>query len=266
MTAWISFGLTVRSTPRTISVPSSMATCRFLISKSAKGCSAPFVDFHSVPLFFTIQRWVKSTACRTPRRGSTERSRTRAGCGCSRRCAPPRSRSTRRSSPQEVGLHPNTVRSHLRVLAEAGLVVGEAGGAAPPGTAAPGLRRDRRGATGRRIGRLPASRGDPGQPSGGIRPGLRPSRPRRQGESWGRYLVDRKPPHASSSAEEDIAGGHRAARRVRLRPLARAGRRRTHASDAALPVRRGCGLLPQDRLLGAPGSDAGRALRAGGAR
>ena len=33
-----------------------------------------------------------------------------------------RALATRHSSPQAVGLHPNTVRTHLRVLAEAGLV------------------------------------------------------------------------------------------------------------------------------------------------
>src|SRR5215204_891407 len=36
MIAWTSFGSTTRSTPLTISVPSSSATCRFLISSSAK--------------------------------------------------------------------------------------------------------------------------------------------------------------------------------------------------------------------------------------
>src|SRR5829696_3181575 len=35
MIAWTSFGSTDRSTPLTISVPSSSATCRFLISRSA---------------------------------------------------------------------------------------------------------------------------------------------------------------------------------------------------------------------------------------
>src|SRR6266566_3091042 len=35
MTAWVSFGFTARSTPLTISVPSSSATCRFLSSSSA---------------------------------------------------------------------------------------------------------------------------------------------------------------------------------------------------------------------------------------
>src|SRR5205823_7958388 len=39
MTAWTSFVSTARSTPLTISVPSSSATCRFLSSSSAKLCN-----------------------------------------------------------------------------------------------------------------------------------------------------------------------------------------------------------------------------------
>src|ERR1700704_5279900 len=45
MTAWISFGSIVRSTPLTISVPSSSATCRFFSSSFAT-CAfpVPFVE------------------------------------------------------------------------------------------------------------------------------------------------------------------------------------------------------------------------------
>src|SRR5919109_297920 len=40
MTACTSFGDTDRSTPRTISVPSSVATCKFLISSKDKACNS----------------------------------------------------------------------------------------------------------------------------------------------------------------------------------------------------------------------------------
>src|SRR3712207_876245 len=44
MTACTSFVSTRRSTPRTISVPSSSATCRLLISSSDKACDSPSFD------------------------------------------------------------------------------------------------------------------------------------------------------------------------------------------------------------------------------
>ena len=102
-----------------------------------------------------------------------------------------------------VGLHPNTVRTHLRVLAEAGLV-----SVTPE-------ERHRRGrprlvyaptptstevvesAGYRLLAEILASHlAGSGQDSG--------EEAERAGRAWGRYLVDRKPPFASSSADEDI--------------------------------------------------------------
>ncbi len=102
-----------------------------------------------------------------------------------------------------VGLHPNTVRTHLRVLADAGLV-----SVTPE-------ERHRRGrprlvyaptptstevvesAGYRLLAEILASHlAGSGQDSG--------EEAERAGRAWGRYLVDRKPPFASSSADEDI--------------------------------------------------------------
>lgn len=102
-----------------------------------------------------------------------------------------------------VGLHPNTVRTHLRVLADAGLV-----SVTPE-------ERHRRGrprlvyaptptstevvesAGYRLLAEILASHlAGSGQDSG--------EEAERAGRAWGRYLIDRKPPFASSSADEDI--------------------------------------------------------------
>ena len=105
---------------------------------------------------------------------------------------------------QEVGLHPNTVRSHLRVLAEAGLVV-----ARPE-------ERHRRGRP-RLVYDATAEAPQVGESAGyrllaeilasHLAGSGRDSAEQAEaaGRSWGRYLVDRNPPHASSSAEQDIA-------------------------------------------------------------
>jgi predicted ArsR family transcriptional regulator len=102
-----------------------------------------------------------------------------------------------------VGLHPNTVRTHLRVLAEAGLV-----SVTPEERHRPGRPRlvyaPVPNSTGvvesagyRLLAEILASHlAGSGQNSG--------EEAERAGRAWGRYLVDRRPPFASSSAEEDI--------------------------------------------------------------
>ena len=102
-----------------------------------------------------------------------------------------------------VGLHANTVRSHLRVLGEAGLVSASpeerhrrgrprlvyAAAAEPPEVV--------ESAGYRLLAEILASHlAGSGQDS--------TEQAERAGEAWGRYLVDRRPPHASSSAEQDI--------------------------------------------------------------
>jgi len=102
-----------------------------------------------------------------------------------------------------VGLHVNTVRSHLRVLARAGLV---------------SVRPEERHTRGRpRLVFEPAARPGPPDAQGGyqllaeiLASELASSgedsadRARQAGEAWGRFLVSRRPPHVPSSAAEDI--------------------------------------------------------------
>lgn len=103
----------------------------------------------------------------------------------------------------EVGLHPNTVRSHLRVLADARLV------------SASTEERNRRGRP-RLVYEATAEPPEVGESAGyrllaeilashlaGAGQGST-EQAERAGEAWGRYLVDRKAPNTSSSAEEDI--------------------------------------------------------------
>jgi predicted ArsR family transcriptional regulator len=104
---------------------------------------------------------------------------------------------------QAVGLHVNTVRSHLRVLAKAGVV-----------SVHPEKRRTRGRprlvyeaasepeATGDRAGYqllaeiLASELASSGEDSA--------DRARQAGEAWGRFLVSRRPPHVPASAAEDI--------------------------------------------------------------
>jgi predicted ArsR family transcriptional regulator len=102
-----------------------------------------------------------------------------------------------------VGLHANTIRSHLRLLAEAGLV-----------TAAT-EERHRPGRPRLVFSVVPegAEAGDPGGyrllaeilasylASGGESSA---DGAEAAGRAWGRYLVDRRPPYSSASVEEDI--------------------------------------------------------------
>jgi predicted ArsR family transcriptional regulator len=103
-----------------------------------------------------------------------------------------------------IGLHPNTIRAHLRVLAEAGLVTASA---------------ERRTGPGRpRLVFRAAADGDPGaSDAGGYRllaeilasrlaaSGDESSEQAEEaGRAWGRYLVDRRPPYASGADEEDV--------------------------------------------------------------
>jgi len=103
-----------------------------------------------------------------------------------------------------VGLHPNTVRTHLRVLSQAGLVA-----VTPEERHRPGRPRLVYAATSdppevaeqagyRLLAEILASYlAGSGQDSS--------DEAERAGRAWGRYLVDRRPPFASSSAEEDVA-------------------------------------------------------------
>jgi len=105
---------------------------------------------------------------------------------------------------ERIGLHTNTVRSHLRVLAEAGLV-----SVAPEERHRPGrprlvYRATAEGAAAeepagyRLLAEILASHlAASGQDSA--------ERAEHAGEAWGRYLVDRRPPFAAASPEEDIA-------------------------------------------------------------
>lgn len=101
---------------------------------------------------------------------------------------------------ERVGLHSNTVRSHLRVLTKAGLV-----GAAPEERHTPGRPRLVFTATdeeetpsppGYRLLAeiLASSLANAGEDS--------VEQAEEAGRAWGRYLVDRKPPHSTSAAED----------------------------------------------------------------
>jgi predicted ArsR family transcriptional regulator len=106
---------------------------------------------------------------------------------------------------EQVGLHANTVRSHLRVLAEAGLVAARAEqrtrpgrprlvfAATPEGTSAPAEPAGYRLLAEILASHLAASGEDSAE------------RAEEAGRAWGRYLVDRRPPHASATSEEDVA-------------------------------------------------------------
>jgi predicted ArsR family transcriptional regulator len=102
-----------------------------------------------------------------------------------------------------VGLHPNTVRSHLRVLAEAGLVSARAEQSGGPGRprlifeAGPEGLAQPEPAGYRLLAEILASHlAASGEDSA--------ERAEDAGRAWGRYLVDRRPPFASSSSDPDI--------------------------------------------------------------
>ncbi len=103
----------------------------------------------------------------------------------------------------EIGLHANTVRSHLRVLAKAGLV-----------SAHPEVRHTR-GRPRLVYAAVEEPPGAPGQNGYRLLAEILASelassgedsveRAQQAGEAWGRYLVSRRPPHSPSSASEDI--------------------------------------------------------------
>jgi predicted ArsR family transcriptional regulator len=101
-----------------------------------------------------------------------------------------------------VGLHANTVRSHLRVLGEARLVTARAEERHRPGrprlvyAAAPEAAVEQPAGY-RLLAEILASYlAGSGEDSA--------ERAEQAGRAWGRYLVDRRPPFASSSAEEDV--------------------------------------------------------------
>jgi predicted ArsR family transcriptional regulator len=108
-----------------------------------------------------------------------------------------------RELAQRVGLHANTVRSHLRVLAEVGLVSAKAEERARPGrprilyelvpeTAAPGELGGYRLLAQILAGCLAGSEPDPA------------ARAEQAGEAWGSYLVTRAAPFTSLSAKEAV--------------------------------------------------------------
>ena len=99
-----------------------------------------------------------------------------------------------------LGLHPNTIRSHLEILVEAGMVAG-----AP----------EKRSRPGRPRVLFSLTENAPATEDGGYRllsqilathlagSSPDPSRSAREaGEAWGEYLADRPPPFARLSAEE----------------------------------------------------------------
>lgn len=102
-----------------------------------------------------------------------------------------------------VGLHPNTVRSHLRLLAEAKLVTARTEERTRPGrprlvyeTAEPNATEAAAGY--RLLAEILASYlAAAGEES--------TTRAEQAGRVWAQYLVDRQPPFATSSAEEDIS-------------------------------------------------------------
>lgn len=102
-----------------------------------------------------------------------------------------------------VDLHANTVRSHLRVLEEARLVSGAREERHRPGRprlvyeATPEEAAVGQPAGYRLLAEILASYlAGSGEDSA--------ERAEQAGRAWGRYLVDRRPPFASSSAEEDV--------------------------------------------------------------
>jgi predicted ArsR family transcriptional regulator len=105
---------------------------------------------------------------------------------------------------QQVGLHANTVRSHLHILEEARLVSSHPEERTRPGrprlvyAATPeGVSHEERAGY-RLLAEILASYlAGSGQDSA--------EKAEQAGRAWGRYLVDRRPPFATSSAEEDIA-------------------------------------------------------------
>jgi predicted ArsR family transcriptional regulator len=100
---------------------------------------------------------------------------------------------------RRLGLHPNTIRWHLAVLADAGIVDSRPGERTTPGRPRI-LFRIRRGETERENYRLLAAvltGGFAQLPDAG-------SRAEDAGRAWGRYLVDRPPPHVQISDDEAV--------------------------------------------------------------
>ena len=104
---------------------------------------------------------------------------------------------------ERVGLHANTVRSHLRVLAEAGLVTARSEERHRPGRPRLVFAAVPEGAAAGDLGGyrllaeiLASYLASSDQDSA--------DKAEAAGRAWGRYLVDRRPPYASASAEDDI--------------------------------------------------------------
>jgi predicted ArsR family transcriptional regulator len=104
---------------------------------------------------------------------------------------------------EAVGLHTNTVRSHLRILEESGLVEARPEERRRPGRprlvyrAIPGDSAQEDTAGYRLLAEILASYlAGAGQESS--------VQAEEAGQAWGKYLVGRRPPFASASAEEDI--------------------------------------------------------------
>jgi len=102
-----------------------------------------------------------------------------------------------------VALHANTVRSHLRILEDAGLVTSRPEGRTRPGrprlvySASPeGVSREERAGY-RLLAEILASY----LASSGQGADIQAAK---AGNAWGRYLVGRRPPYAASTADDDV--------------------------------------------------------------
>lgn len=103
----------------------------------------------------------------------------------------------------ETGLHANTVRSHLRILEDAGLVVARTEDRRRPGrprlvyAATPGAVEQEEPAGYRLLAEILASHlASTGQESA--------VQAEQAGQAWGKFMVGSRPPFSSASAEQDV--------------------------------------------------------------
>jgi predicted ArsR family transcriptional regulator len=104
---------------------------------------------------------------------------------------------------ERIGLHANTIRSHLRILSDAGLVSARPEERTRPGRprlvygpSPEGVTREERAGY-RLLAEILAS-----YLAGSAKDSSEQAEA--AGQAWGRYLVDRRPPFASASAEDDV--------------------------------------------------------------
>ena len=166
---------------------------------------------------------------------------------------------------ERVGLHANTIRSHLRILSEARLVAARPEERTRPGRprlvygpTPEGVTQEERAGY-RLLAEILASYlAGPAKDSS--------EQAEAAGRAWGRYLVDRRPPVATDSDEDDVAEMVRLLDEFGFDPQLERAESGLTGAHAALPVRRGGRQLPQGRLFRPPRIDAGRARRARRAR